>query len=97
MFLSAKLKNAFGVITIISIFTMICLFLNISSQYRFLSQLIDILPLKVTSESSIFTDYFYVVFQHCFTTYEIVPVIYGLLSIILLLFSYQSFKNQQIG
>lgn len=97
MFLSTKLKNAFGVIIIISIFIMICLFLNISTQYRFLSQLIDTLPLRVMSENSIFTDYFYVLFNHCFTTYEIVPVIYGLLSIILLAFSYQSFKNQQIG
>ncbi len=97
MCLSAKLKNAFGVITIISIFTMICLFLNVADQYRFLSQLIDILPLRVTSENSIFTDYFYVVFNHCFTTYEIVPVIYGFLAILLLVFSYQSFKNQQIG
>ncbi len=97
IFLSAKLKSSYGVIIIISTFTILCMFLNVPHQYRHLLQLVMAFPANVMSSSAIFAEFYYVLFKQCFTTYQVVPVIYGVISTALLIFGYRSFKNHQIG
>ena len=97
MYLSARLKSAFAVIVVISTFTIICMFIRVPEQSRFFYQLVNTLPMNIMSDTGTFSEYFFEVFGKCFASYQAIPVIYGLISIVLLLGSYRSFKNHQIG
>ncbi len=97
LFLSAKLKSAFGTIVFINIFTITCIFINVPSQYRILYHLFALLPAKLTSISTIYFDYIFELFGRGFIRYQTVPVIYFIASAILLLFGYRCFKHHQIS
>lgn len=72
------------------------LFINIKEQYRILYQLNSSLPLNVMSANNTFSDYFFVIFGKCFAPYQALPVIYGIITLILLAGSYRGFKNHEI-
>ncbi len=97
LYLSAKLKNAAAVVTSISFLTILIMYISIPDQYRFLSQLVRGLPNNIMDISMAFTDYFVLIFGKCIPLYQTVPVIYGFVIVLLLVFGYRSFKNHQIG
>ncbi|WMJ89952.1 hypothetical protein [Anaerocolumna sp. MB42-C2] len=97
LYLSAKLKNSFGVVVILGSFIILCLFLHVPQQYRILYQLVNALPMNLMKAEGTFSDYFFIFFGKCFTVYQAVPTIYGLIAAILLKSSFKSFKNHQIS
>lgn len=96
LFLSARLKSAFAVMMVLGTFIILCLFIRVPEQYRILYQLDLSLPLTVLSLDGAFSGYFFVIFGRCFTPYQAIPVIYGIITAILLVCSYRCFKNHQI-
>jgi ABC-type transport system involved in multi-copper enzyme maturation permease subunit len=97
LFLSARLKSASAVIVAISTYSIIIMFLNIPMQYRFLYQLVKAMPINILNKNGAFSDYFILVFGKCIPAYQAVPVIYGLVSVCLLVLGYRAFKNHQIS
>lgn len=96
LFLSARLKSSFAVMLLLGTLITGSLFINIKEQYRILYQLNSSLPLNVMSANGTFSDYFFVIFGKCFAPYQALPVIYGIITLILLAGSYRCFKNHEI-
>lgn len=96
LFLSASLKSAFAVMVVMATFTILCIFIKVPEEYRFLYQLVNTLPANVMSSNVTFSYYFYAVFGKCFPVYQAVPVIYDFLSVCLCILCYLRFKNHQI-
>lgn len=97
LFLSARLKNASAVIVAISTYSIVIMFLNIPAQYRFLYQLVKAMPINILNRNGALSDYFILIFGKCVPVYQAVPIIYGVISIFLLISGYRAFKKHQIS
>lgn len=97
MILSSLFKSTFGVIIIsfLMIFVPACIY--VPYKYRFLYQLVQLLPTKAISFPSIFSEYLFDLFGAVLTPATFYCIFSILLTIILIPFCYRGFKNHQVA
>lgn len=99
MFLSSKVRTSFS--TIIFLFLIIIIPSTIGKQIltgSLWDKILNLFPHEmILGDNLIYTYTFYDILGKVITPYEILPVIYGILTIILLPFAYRSFRKHQIA
>ncbi len=99
MFLSSKVKTSFATIILIFIFIMVPATIGKSLVTESVwNKIIDILPHQMLLGWTIFRTYIlYDIGGKVVTPYEVLPVLYGILAVILLPFAYNSFRKHKIA
>lgn len=99
MFLSSKVKTSFATIILIFIFIMVPATIGKSLITESVwNKIIDILPHQMLLGWNIFRTYIlYDIGGKVVTPYEVLPVLYGTLAVILLPFAYNSFRKHKIA
>lgn len=99
MFLSSKVKTSFATIILIFIFIMVPATIGKSLVTESAwNKIIDILPHQMLLGWNIFRTYIlYDIGGKVVTPYEVLPVLYGILAVILLPFAYNSFRKHKIA
>lgn len=97
MVLSELLHSGIATLAISSGLIIMGGLLNIPEQYRALSQLWDSLPMTYLSLWNIFNSRTILLFGHCFVSWQIVPIIYILFSILIVFCGKYVFQRYQIS
>lgn len=97
MVLSELLHSGIATLSISSGLIIMGGLLNIPEQYRTLSQLWNSLPMTYLSLWNIFDSRTIVLFGHCFVSWQIVPIIYILFSILIVFCGKYVFQRYQIS
>lgn len=98
MFCSQKMKSPFGVIIVASLLIFVPLFFTmVQPAMRFLYLLIRFLPNGVMEGLWIFDDLLFHIGNDYFYIYQVVPVVWLILSITLGVLVYRGFRKRQIG
>jgi ABC-type transport system involved in multi-copper enzyme maturation permease subunit len=93
MLLSAKLKSPFMVIVIMTVITILPMFMNLSEDILWIYHLFNLIPVKMFSIGNILDVFFINLFGLMVQPYEIILAFAIISSIVLLPFTYRSFKN----
>lgn len=98
MFCSQKMKSPFGVMIVAALLTFVPLFLSsVSPDKRILYLLIRFLPNGVMEGSWIFDDLLFHIGNGYFYIFQVVPVVWILLSVVAGILVYRGFRKRQIG
>ncbi|GAB6108495.1 hypothetical protein JCM19376_24510 [Fusibacter bizertensis] len=97
MFLSAKLKSAFSVIVLVSVFLIAPMLGNVSESNLVLYNLYHLLPTQMTAIWSVMNSIQYEIFGMIFEPYVFIPLFAAMISVLLAPFAYHSFKTHQIS
>ena len=93
MLLSAKLKSPFMVIVIMTVITILPMFMNLSEDILWIYHLFNLIPVKMFSIGNILDVFCINLFGLMVQPYEIILAFAIISSIVLLPFTYRSFKN----
>ena len=97
LFLSEWLKKGVGVMAILVGIMTFTLFIDIPFQFRTLSQVYDLLPTNLLMPWGLWDDRLFSVFGGYLTQFEAAPVMYALLSAVLLFLGRRIWQKQQVG
>lgn len=97
LFLSEWLKKGVGVMAILVGIMIFTLFIDIPFQFRTLSQVYDLLPTNLLMPWGLWDDRLFSVFGGYLTQFEAAPVMYALLSAVLLFLGRRIWQKQQVG
>ena len=97
LFLSEWLKKGVGVMAILVGIMTVTLFIDIPFQFRTLSQVYDLLPTNLLMPWGLWDDRLFSVFGGYLTQFEAAPVMYALLSAVLLFLGRRIWQKQQVG
>lgn len=97
LFLSAKLKSPFGVIIIISIITIMPIFITIPDTNIFLHNILSLIPSNMMGYWALITPLLYELPGISVLPYIFIPIFAVIVTIMILPFAYHSFKNHQVG
>lgn len=97
MFLSAKFKSPFSVIIVTTVIIFGGMFINVSSENRFLMDLWKLLPTNMMSYLGVFSDYTFQIGGMNILPYHFIPIFCIVATMIFLYFAYHGFKNHQIS
>lgn len=98
MFCSQKMKSPFGVMIVAALLTFVPLLLaGISSEKRILYLLIRFLPNGVMEGSWIFDDLLFHIGNGYFYIFQVIPVVWVLLSVTAGIMVFRGFRKRQIG
>ncbi len=96
MFLSAKIKSAFGVIILITLLLVVPMFMTVSYERIRLYNLFHLLPSNMMEFGTVTSPVQYEISGLIFKPYVFLPLFAAAMSILLTPFAYRSFKNHQI-
>lgn len=97
LFLSEWLKKGVSVMAILVGIMTFTLFIDIPFQLRTLSQVYDLLPTNLLMPWGLWDDRLFSVFGGYLTQFEAAPVMYALLSAVLLFLGRRIWQKQQVG
>lgn len=97
MFLSEALKNSIAVMGILIGMLLLNMAVSIPYQYRFLGQILEFLPTGLPRVWQLLDFRLVKVFDMYFTGFQIVPVIYGVLGIVLVFGGNRIYENYQVS
>ena len=97
LFLSEWLKKGVGVMAILVGIMTVTLFIDIPFQFRTLSQVYDLLPTNLLMPWGLWDDRLFSVFGGYLTQFQAAPVMYALLSAVLLFLGRRIWQKQQVG
>lgn len=97
MFLSEALKNSIAVMGILIGMLLLNMAVSIPYQYRFLGQILEFLPTGLPRVWQLLDFRLVKVLGMYFTGFQIVPVIYGVLGIVLVFLGNRIYENYQVS
>ncbi|WP_105615662.1 ABC transporter permease [Vallitalea okinawensis] len=97
LFLSAKFKSPFGVMIIISIITIMPIFITKPDNNIFLHNLLSLIPSNMMGSWALITPILYELPGISVLPYIFIPIFAIIISLILLPFAYYGFRNHQVG
>lgn len=97
MFLSEWMKNGVATLGAMTGFTIVTIFANVPTRYRLASQLYRLLPTKLLDRTSFVDNRLFRMFGKYFTGFQVAPVLYVVICILLVLAGYRVYKNYQVG
>ena len=97
MLLSETLHSNIAAMSITSGLIILGMLIQIPSEYRFLSQLWDYLPTSFLAMWNVFDQRLISVLGNSFTTYQTIPIIYIVCSILASFFGIHIYKKYQIS
>lgn len=97
MILSEKLRSSLAALAVSSVFLILGMVFSVPSQYRIFSQIWEYMPNCFLMPKNIFDIRLISIFGHLFTSWQAVPIIYILCSILLVLMGKYVYQNYQIS
>lgn len=97
MFLSELLKNSVAVMAIPVGIMILTMMIDIPYQFRSLSQIYDLLPTNLLAAWELWDDRLVSLFGKYLTNFQIAPVIYGVIAVLLFFAGKRIYQNYQIG
>ena len=97
MFLSELLHSGIASLSIVTGLLVASALLQVPTQYRILGQIWDYLPTSFLAMWNTFDCRLITIFGNCFTSYEVVPLLYLLAAIILAMLGKQIYVRYQIS
>ena len=97
MFLSELLHSGIASLSIITGFLLASALVQMPAEYRILSQLWDYFPTSFLAMWNVFDCRLILLFGHCFTSYQIVPLVYIAASILLAIAGKHIYLRYQVS
>lgn len=97
MMLAEKARSTVAPMAILIGVMLISVFLNIPEQYRILVQTWDCIPGNILTSGGPFGVRLFSIFGHYFTQWQMIPIIWLLISAAALLSGYRLYKNYQVA
>lgn len=97
MFLSELLKNSVAVMAITVGIMILTMMIDIPYQFRFFSQIYDLLPTNLLMVWELWDDRLVSLFGEYLTNFQIAPIIYLVIAILLFIAGKRIYQNYQIG